>query len=71
MMGPAFESAAEAYKLKARFAKIDTENENTLAAKFNIRSIPTMIAFKNNKEIDRVSGALSVDQIKDWVSKFI
>jgi len=71
MMGPAFEEAAASFALKARFAKIDTENEQNLAGRFGIRSIPTLIAFKNNKEIDRVSGALSVDQLKDWVKQFI
>jgi len=69
MMGPAFEEAAKAYPLKVRFAKINTEEHQAPSAKFGIRSIPTMIAFKNGKELDRVSGALSVEQIKQWVNK--
>ena len=68
MMGPAFEEAAKAYPLKVRFAKVNTEEHQAPSAKFGIRSIPTMIAFKNGKEIARQSGALSVDQIKQWVS---
>ncbi|HFU74415.1 MAG TPA: thioredoxin TrxC [Helicobacteraceae bacterium] len=68
MMGPAFEKAATHFALKARFAKLNTENEQQLAARFNIRSIPTLIAFKGNMEIDRVSGALSEQQLIDWVT---
>jgi thioredoxin 2 len=71
MMGPAFEEAATSFALKARFAKVDTENQQNIAARFGIRSIPTIIAFKDNKEIDRVSGALSVSQLQDWVKRLI
>jgi len=40
-----------------------------LGAKFGIRSIPTLMVFKNNKEIDRISGALDANSLKNWVSK--
>jgi thioredoxin 2 len=71
MMAPAFEAAAEAFVLKARFAKLNTEEQQSVAARFGIRSIPTVIAFKNNREIDRVSGALSAEQLKEWVGRLI
>ncbi len=71
MMAPAFEQAAEAFPLKARFAKVNTEEQQQLAGRFGIRSIPTLIAFKGGREVDRVSGALSADQLKQWVSQFI
>ena len=71
MMAPAFEEAAASFALKARFAKLNTEEQQSVAARFGIRSIPTMIAFKNNREIDRVSGALSAQQIREWVGRLI
>jgi len=71
MMGPAFEEAAGAFALKARFAKLNTEEQETVAARFGIRSIPTMIAFRNNREVDRVSGALSAQQIREWVGRLL
>lgn len=71
MMAPAFEQAATAFPLKARFAKVNTEEQQMLAGRFGIRSIPTLIAFNNGREIDRVSGALSADQLKEWVSRLI
>ena len=71
MMGPAFEEAAKSFPLKVRFAKINTEEYQRPSAKFGIRSIPTMIIFKNAKEVARQSGALSVEQIKQWVASVI
>ncbi len=71
MMAPAFEEAAKAFPLKARFAKVDTEAQQQLAARFGIRSIPTLIAFKDNREVDRISGALNPSQLTDWVRRFV
>lgn len=71
MMAPSFKEASSHFALKASFIKVNTEEHQELSAKFDIRSIPTMIIFKNNREIDRVSGALSNDQIKNWVRKYV
>ena len=71
MMAPAFESASSKLPLKARFIKINTENHQNISGSFGIRGIPTMIIFKGGKELDRVSGALSEDQILQWVRRFI
>lgn len=68
MMAPAFSAASAAFPLTARFAKINTESEQMLASRFAIRSIPTLILFKDGKELDRVSGALSRQQLEQWVS---
>ncbi|HEX5623131.1 MAG TPA: thioredoxin TrxC [Sulfuricurvum sp.] len=70
-MAPAFEEAARAFPLKAQFVKINTEEQQALAARFSIRSIPTIIAFKNNRMIDQISGALSASQIMAWVRKHL
>ena len=67
MMAPAFAQAAASLPLKAQFVKVNTENEQTLGAQYGIRSIPTMILFKNGVEVDRVSGAMSAEQIVRWV----
>lgn len=71
MMAPAFEEAARSMPLRAQFLKVNTETQPQLGAQFGIRSIPTMVLFKNGREADRVSGALSADQIKGWVSRYI
>jgi len=71
MMAPAYEEAAEQFPLKAQFAKVNTEEYGELTAPFGIRGIPTIIIFKNGQEVDRVSGALSVGQIIQLVSRHI
>ena len=56
-------------ELKARFIKIETEAEQAISEKYNIRSIPTLAIFKNGQEIDRVSGALSAPDFINWVNQ--
>ncbi len=70
MMAPNFERAATAFPLKALFTKVNTENEQNLGARFNIRSIPTIVVFKNGKEVHRVSGALDENSLTQLVSQF-
>ena len=71
MMGPNFEKNSKNYPLKALYAKVNTENEQQLGARFGIRSIPTLIVFKDSKEIHRVSGALDEHSLNNLVSQFI
>lgn len=70
-MAPAFEEAARAFALKAQFVKINTEEQQALAGRFGIRSIPTVIAFKNNRRIDQFSGALPASEIVKWVRRHL
>ncbi len=71
MMAPNFKEASLKLPLKARFAKVNTQDFPSLSAPYNITGIPTMIIFKNGVEVDRISGALSTDQIVGWVSGHI
>lgn len=67
MMAPAFEQAAKALEPLARLGKVNTEDEPTLAARFGIASIPTMIIFRNEREVARQPGALGLQDIVRWV----
>jgi len=71
MMAPAFEAVAGALATRARLAKVNTEEEQALAARYQIRSIPTLILFRAGREIDRVSGALDRRQIETWVGQHL
>jgi thioredoxin 2 len=70
-MAPAFEEVALSMPLQAQFLKVNTEQQHSLGQKYSIQSIPTLIAFKSGKEIDRVSGALQSLQLKAWVRRHI
>jgi len=52
-----------------RFIKVDTEVQQQLGAEYNIRSIPTMMVFKQGKVIDTLNGALPETQFKQWLSQ--
>ena len=70
-MAPTFESIAAKFPLKARFLKVDTDNASDLGQQYRIQSIPTLVAFKGGKEVDRVSGALPEAQLEAWVRKIV
>jgi len=68
-MAPGFERAAAEMKTRARFAKVDTEAAPSIAGKFGIRAIPTLILFKQGKEAARVSGAMDARGIQNWLAQ--
>ncbi len=69
MMAPAFARATAPLEPDVRLLKLNTEQHQQLAGQLGIRSIPTMILFKNGQEFDRVSGALDAQGIVSWVSR--
>ncbi|MGE5469437.1 MAG: thioredoxin TrxC [Bacteroidota bacterium] len=66
-MAPAFAQVCAESEPALRFAKLDTESEPQLAARHNIRSIPTLAIFQNGREIARQSGALDAATLKRWL----
>ena len=66
MMAPEFKVAASQLP-QVVFAKIQTDKYEQAAAPYNIRSLPTMVAFRNGREVARQSGALPSHQIIQWV----
>lgn len=69
MFAPVFTQVAAELNTKVRFAKVNTEAEQTLAARYNIRSIPTLAIFRNGKELTRLSGALDAGGLKRWIAQ--
>ena len=66
-MAPAFAQAAAQLEPRVRFAKLNTEDEQELATRFAIRSIPTLALFKGGREVSRQSGALDVARLTHWI----
>jgi thioredoxin 2 len=67
MMGPAFAQAAAQLEPGVRLAKVNTEAEQNIGAQLGIRSIPTMIVFRNGREVARQAGAMAAADIVRWV----
>lgn len=65
-MAPAFEQAAQQLEPGMRLAKVNTEEAQALAARFNIRSIPTLALFVNGREVARQPGAMGAADIVRW-----
>ena len=66
-MAPQFEKAAGRLEPSVRFAKVNTEEQQELAARFRIQGIPTMILMHRGREIARQSGAMDANRIESWV----
>jgi len=59
MIAPVIEELAEDYDGKANICKVNTDEEQEIAVKFGIRSIPTIMFFKNGELVDQIVGAQS------------
>ena len=66
-MAPAFAAAAAQLEPHVRLGKLDTEAEPAIAARYSIRSIPTLILLSKGREIARQSGAMPEQTIVNWV----
>ncbi|MEO8626742.1 MAG: thioredoxin TrxC [Betaproteobacteria bacterium] len=69
IFAPTFAKAAAEYKQRFRFAKLDTEAAPAVAQRFGIRSIPSLLVFKNGQEADRVAGALDAGRLRTWLAR--
>jgi len=68
-MAPVFKKVASHYPLKVLFVKVNTEEEQYLGGKYNIRSIPTLVLYKDGIEVRRVSGALDEYSLTQFINK--
>ncbi len=65
---PVFSDVASERKGQVRFVKIDTEAQQNIAAQYQIRSIPTVMVFKDGQRVDMINGALPKGQFDQWLS---
>ena len=66
-MAPHFERVAAELEPEFRFLKVDTEAEPELAARYQIRSIPTLMVFRNGAVIAQQAGAMDSDSLRNWL----
>jgi thioredoxin 1 len=64
MVAPAVEELAKEYEGKAKFVKVNTDENSDLAAQYKIRGIPTLMFIKEGKIVDQVVGAVAKAQLK-------
>jgi len=68
---PIFEDVAEERNGKVRFVKVNTEAEQALSARFRIRSIPTIMIFKQGQMVEMLNGALPKAHFDNWLDENI
>ncbi len=66
-MAPAFAQAAAMLEPRARLAKVNTDVEQALGARYQIRSIPSLTLFRRGREVARQAGAMSAQDVARWV----
>lgn len=67
MLAPVLEQVAKEIKGKASIAKIDIDSEQKVASQFQITSVPTLILFKDGKEVNRLVGLRNAEAVKDFI----
>ena len=69
MMAPVFEQVAQHFQYQLELVKVNTEQEQSLAAQFGIRNIPTIALFHHGREIAREAGAMDQNSLIQWVQR--
>ena len=70
-MAPDYETAASSFALEVRFIKVNTEQYPELALSYGVNTLPTLIAFKKGKELNRFTSALPKMQLNMWAESLI
>ncbi|MCW8905964.1 MAG: thioredoxin TrxC [Sedimenticola sp.] len=66
MMAPAFEEAARRLEPAVQLLKVNTEQEQAIASRYSIRSIPTLMLIRGGEEVARMSGAMDASSLVAW-----
>ncbi len=70
-VGPKLEEIAQELGSKVKIVKMDVDTNQGSAAQYGIRSIPTLIIFKNGKPVDQIMGNHPKEAIVDFISKHL
>lgn len=69
MLSPILEEAEKEYDSRVTFAKLDISQNRLTAARFKITAIPTMILFKDGKQVNSIIGAVSKEKIRGMINE--
>lgn len=71
MVGPIVEELTQEYEGKVKFGKLNVDDNQKSAINFGIMSIPTMVIFKDGKEVDRLVGAMPKQMISARIDQWL
>jgi thioredoxin 1 len=71
MMAPVIEEIARKFKGKIKFGKVNIEDNQELAQKFRIASLPTFMLFKDGKQANQFVGSRSIEDFEEKLKKYL
>ena len=71
MMGPVMEELSQAYEGRARFAKVNVDEDPQIASRYGIMSIPQFLIFKNGTRVEKIVGAVGRDPLENALKKYL
>ncbi|MFH1325327.1 MAG: thioredoxin [archaeon] len=71
MMSPVIDELSEKFKGKVNFGKINVDDNQNIAEKFNVSSIPNFVLFKDGKRVEQFIGAMSAEDFEKKLKKFV
>ena len=71
MMSPIIEDLSEEFGNKIKFGKVNVDDNQKIAQKFEITSIPTFVLIKNSEILERISGTVTQDELEEILKKHL
>ena len=71
MVSPIIDGLAREYSGKVVFGKLNTDENPATSGRFDILAIPTLLVFKNGKQVDQIVGAVPKARIEDTLKKYL
>jgi len=71
LLSPVLEQISDELAEKAKIVKIDVDQNKDTAMEFNVKSVPTMLVFKNGEIVDKVVGAVPKAQLKEKITTWM
>jgi thioredoxin 1 len=71
MMSPSIEQLANEYSGKIKVCKLNVDHAQDIAGEYGVQSIPTVIFFKEGRQVDQFTGAIPKSNIENYIKKYI
>lgn len=71
MMGPIVDDLSTEFEGKVKFGKVNIDDNPEITSKFEINSVPTFVLIKNGEILERISGAMTQEELKEMINKYL